>query len=413
MKKVLLSKIKIGERNRKDMGDIESLAFSIQRHGLFHPIVIDEDYNLVAGERRFTACQKIGMREVEVNEMKDLTDLDKVEIELEENIRRKDLTWTEDEMSKLKLYRVKQQLYGKAIKGHGGGFGIKELAESLGQSQGKTNQDIQLAEAMEKYPELNEEDKHGDAWRKYQRIREGEARDEYASRIKLKLNVDCLMHGDSTLLIKDWKDNSIDLFLVDPPYGIDIDKGTFSDDWMEKIYEDKPKEIMKLLSVIFPEMYRCLKNDRHTFVFYGAQHYETVKSMLEDCGFHVHPVPSMWNKTSAGAGASAYTMPTAYEPFLCGMKGKRPYSKVISNVLSYSRIPPSNKIHPTQKPIDLLKKLISISTEVGETVADLFAGSGSTLVSAIELSRKPIGIEKDERYFNEAMIWLNKVLKGE
>lgn len=84
--------IVVGDRLREDYGDIDGLANSIMEHGLFHPLTVDADSNLVAGERRLRALKQLGFLEVEVRRWNTLTELERRELELEENIRRKDLT---------------------------------------------------------------------------------------------------------------------------------------------------------------------------------------------------------------------------------------------------------------------------------------------------------------------------------
>jgi ParB/RepB/Spo0J family partition protein len=84
-----VEKIKVGERFRKDLGDIDRLAESIREVGLLHPIVVDEEYNLVAGYRRLEACKRLGWRRVPVH-IVPLKDLAKGE--LHENTVRKSFT---------------------------------------------------------------------------------------------------------------------------------------------------------------------------------------------------------------------------------------------------------------------------------------------------------------------------------
>lgn len=66
------------------------------------------------------------------------------------------------------------------------------------------------------------------------------------------------------------------------------------------------------------------------------------------------------------------------------------------------------KIHPTQKPVNVLKKLIEIFTDEGDVVIDPCAGSGSTLVAAMELGRKAYGFEVSRKYFGEAEKFIEK-----
>ncbi|KXA95555.1 hypothetical protein AKJ65_01540 [candidate division MSBL1 archaeon SCGC-AAA259E19] len=69
LEKIEVSKIKVGDRVRKDLGDIEGLARSIEDIGLLNPITVwrggDGTYNLVAGERRLEACKRLGWEEIE------------------------------------------------------------------------------------------------------------------------------------------------------------------------------------------------------------------------------------------------------------------------------------------------------------------------------------------------------------
>lgn len=74
-----------------------------------------------------------------------------------------------------------------------------------------------------------------------------------------------------------------------------------------------------------------------------------------------------------------------------------------------------DKIHPTQKPIALLEKLIKIFTDEGDYVADPVAGSGSTLIAAYNLNRKTYGFEIDKNIYKKASKWvaLNKKIKDD
>jgi hypothetical protein len=87
-----ISTIKIGQRHRRDMGDIESLAASIGDITLLHPIVVNENNELIAGERRLAACKKLGWEEVPVT----VVNIDAVvRGEFAENTTRKDFTPSE------------------------------------------------------------------------------------------------------------------------------------------------------------------------------------------------------------------------------------------------------------------------------------------------------------------------------
>lgn len=86
--------------------------------------------------------------------------------------------------------------------------------------------------------------------------------------------------------------------------------------------------------------------------------------------------------------------------------------KMIFNCIDWERDDNKvEKLHPTQKPLPLLKKLIEIFTDEGDIVIDPCAGSGSTLVAALELNRKAYGFEIKKDFHKSATEWINKIIQ--
>lgn len=88
--------------------------------------------------------------------------------------------------------------------------------------------------------------------------------------------------------------------------------------------------------------------------------------------------------------------------------------KMVMNCIEWVEDEDNNnypKLHPTQKPVGLLKRLIELFTDVGEVVIDPCAGSGSSLVAAIELNRKAYGFEIDKEFFPKAKSWIEKTIQ--
>jgi site-specific DNA-methyltransferase (adenine-specific) len=83
--------------------------------------------------------------------------------------------------------------------------------------------------------------------------------------------------------------------------------------------------------------------------------------------------------------------------------------KMVFNCMDYERDRGGIKIHPTQKPVNLLCKIINIFTDTGDVVIDPVAGSGSTLVAAYETGREAYGFEIKKEYYTKAMAWLDEV----
>lgn len=110
---IRIDQIKISDRLREDMGDIQALAESIKAYGLLHPIVVNTtpdltlQYELIAGGRRLEACKLLGWTEISAKLLFDLSATEMLAIELEENIRRKDLTEAEKSKNLVELAEIK------------------------------------------------------------------------------------------------------------------------------------------------------------------------------------------------------------------------------------------------------------------------------------------------------------------
>lgn len=171
MRKTLqVKEIFIGERIREDMGDIEDLAKSIEKYGLLHPIVIDENNNLIAGHRRLQAVTSLGWEEVDVKYKTHLSDKEKRLLELEENTKRKDLTEYEKSKNIVELVEItksiieeekKNDFYSpseqkqKLEKGRPRVVASQRVvSERIGISTGSITEAKKHVEAVEKHPEL-------------------------------------------------------------------------------------------------------------------------------------------------------------------------------------------------------------------------------------------------------------------
>jgi hypothetical protein len=174
--KLAINDIRIGVRRREELWDLEALARSIERHGLLHPPVVDEEHTLVAGLRRLRAVQLLGRTEIEVRVFDDLTEAERREIELEENIRRKDLTPYERSKDLVQLaasMATRLQDPGQTSADFSSKIDEKsprgrppradadaKLAAALGVAQSTLTLAKQHAEAVERYPELQNLTQH-------------------------------------------------------------------------------------------------------------------------------------------------------------------------------------------------------------------------------------------------------------
>lgn len=215
-----------------------------------------------------------------------------------------------------------------------------------------------------------------------------------------------LWNGDCLKLMKGIPDDSIDLVVTDPPYktitGGDSNgknsvrpKGMLSGNRKLFTYQFniRPKDWI-------PEIYRVLKNGSHCYLFTNALNLTEMLVCSQESGFKLHNV-LVWEKNNC-TPSQYYMKNCEYILFL--RKGTAKYINNIGESKTchkYNNII-GNKLHPTQKPIDLLEFYISNSSENGDIVLDPFMGSGSTGVAAKNLNRRFIGIELDSSYFSIA-----------
>lgn len=148
-----------------------------------------------------------------------------------------------------------------------------------------------------------------------------------------------------------------------------------------------------------PELYRVLKTGTHCYVMTNASNLHEMQSEAMQAGF-VFQNLLVWDK--GNATPNKYYMQGA--EFIL-MLSKRPARNInnmgSSTILRYNNII-GNKIHPTEKPIDLLTHLICNSTKESDIVLDPFAGSGSTAIACLTNNRQFLTCEKDVKFFNIA-----------
>ncbi len=84
--------IKIRKRVRQDLGNLEDLKDSLKHYGLLNPITINSKYELIAGERRLQAATQLGWTNIQANIVDNLSDIEQLEMEIEENNQRKEFT---------------------------------------------------------------------------------------------------------------------------------------------------------------------------------------------------------------------------------------------------------------------------------------------------------------------------------
>ena len=92
LKELKIADIKIGKRHRRDMGDLGSLVESMKTYGQLSPVVVTRTHELIAGHRRLQAAQRLGWHSIAVTYVDQASEDAKLEMELQENVHRKDFS---------------------------------------------------------------------------------------------------------------------------------------------------------------------------------------------------------------------------------------------------------------------------------------------------------------------------------
>ena len=204
-----------------------------------------------------------------------------------------------------------------------------------------------------------------------------------------------LLHGDCFELLQDIPDESVDMVLTDPPYGMN-----FQSDYRKTKYEKiKGDSNLDWLDDFVNEIYRVSKPNTAHYVFCSFHHVDKFKQAIEK-KFKVKNILT-WvkNNTSMGDLKGDFAPKTEFIIFF--HKGRKLINgKRDPNVLEFKRT--QNKLHPTQKPVDMTEYMIGKFSDEGDLILDPFMGSGTTGVACLNTNRRFIGMELDEDYFKIA-----------
>lgn len=204
-----------------------------------------------------------------------------------------------------------------------------------------------------------------------------------------------LMQGDCLVRMKEIPDCSVDMILTDPPYGMDF-RSNHRQERYSKIKNDKD---LNWLDAWADELFRVAAYNTAHYVFCSFHNVDKFKQALER-KFKIKNM-LVWEKNNTSMGDLKADFAPKYEMIIFIQKGRRLINgKRDANILKFNRT--GNKLHPTQKPVNLLEYLLVKFSDEGQVILDPFMGCGSTGVACKNLNRKFIGIELDENYFNIA-----------
>lgn len=348
---------------------INKLRSSLREFGFINPILIDKDYNILAGHGRVMAAREEGIKEVPCVLVEHLTEAQKKAYILADNRLAMDAGW-DDEMLALELENLKELDFDMDLTG----FDAAEIDELFSNIHDKDVQDddFDVDAALAEEPIS----KQGDIW---------------------LLGRHRLICGDSTKAetyekLMDGK--KANLCVTDPPYSVNYSSkaGSIKNDNLSD------QDFYNFLLAAFKNIENSMADDASIYVFHADTEGYNFRKAFKEAGFYLSGV-CIWVKQSLVLGRSPYQW--QHEPILFGWRkdGRHKWysDRKQTTIWNFDR-PTKSELHPTMKPVPLVAYPIQNSSMSNCIVLEPFAGSGSTLIACEQLGRICYAIELDEKY---------------
>lgn len=429
---------------------VKELADDIARIGLLHFIVVrspnpgeatnDKPYVLMAGGRRLAAHMVLGRDEIEARLKDDLSPFDQRVAELSENVRRENLTFSEEADARAELASLLMSTRTIERAGATPDHKVSQLATladvaaDIGISHSMLTRDVKLSKAMKADPTLRMAASRGAAFRALEHKTIVADRLANAELNKAQEVADLrkkLVTADGISFIQDIPTASIDLVFSDLPYGIDYFEVLKDGSEVSKgAYDDKAAPAKAFMTGIVPQCLRVVKPSGWIVFFMCYEFHEYLQNLIRnscrthmtysmddemhcsswkvgsDCSYVAPELPPwIWTRRGKGNFGHAPDRHAAnrYEMLVVVNGGAARFAKKpVENVLDFP--PMSNeRLHAMQKPHDLCREIIERTTVVGERVLDICFGSGAHLAAAASLGRDFLGCDSNPANLDGAL----------
>ena len=348
---------------------INKLRGSLREFGFINPVIIDRDYNIIAGHGRVMAAREEKLTEVPCVFADHLTEAQKKAYIIADNRMALDAGWDE-EMLKVEIESLEAQAFDLSLTG----FDADELEKLFREdTEGKVKEDDFDIDAELEKPAMTHD---GDIW---------------------TLGRHRLMCGDSTIaenFEKLMEGKKANLVVTDPPYNVDY-HGTAGKIKNDNMASDA---FHTFLLAAFNRLHENMASDASIYVFHADTEGLNFRKAFEEAGFYLSGC-CIWKKPSLVLGRSPYQW--QHEPCLFGwLKGGKHlwYADRKQTTIWEFEKPKKNDVHPTMKPVALIAYCIMNSSMSNTLILDPFLGSGTTLIASEQIDRSCYGLELDPKY---------------
>lgn len=409
------------ERQRRELKNVEELALSIHKRGLIHPIVIDSDHILIAGERRLTACRSLGWTAITAQFIEELDVYERQMIELEENLKREDLPWQDEVAALERLHRLKME--------NEDDWSQAKTAEYLGMSDTDVGRKLAVAKEMPVNETVASAERFSAAANMVARNAERKKTSVLDSVSKLVAGA-ALSNEDGeadeeagtevsppvvpllNTSFHDWQENydgpKFNLIHCDFPYGINVADAPRMDATIKDHYADSPDIYWALLARLGLAMGNVVADSAHLIFWFSMDYYADTLETLTRMGWKVNPFPLIWYKSDgAGIAPDPQRGPRrVYETALLASRGDRLITQegCVANVYAH----PGRRddaIHISEKPMPMLRHFMRMVCDEYSMVLDPTCGSANALKVAEGLGATSVlGLEQSADFHETAVL---------
>ena len=345
---------------------IDQIVRSMEEFGNNDPIAIDENNVIIEGHGRLLALKQMGEKEVPVIRLKHLTDEQKRAYILAHNQLTLNTGFDEEILA-------------------------AELESIVGIDMADFGFDLDVVDVVEELTDVEEDSDFGVTPPKEPKSKPGDL---------YQLGNHRLLCGDSTSLddvAKLMGGEQADMLLTDPPYnvayeGATEDKLTIQNDDMED------EDFRQFLRDVYASADSAMKPGASFYIWHADSEGYNFRGAAHDVGWTIRQC-LIWNKNTLVLGRQDYHW--KHEPCLYGWKDGASHNwygnRKQTTVMDFDK-PSRNGEHPTMKPVPLFAYQMEMSSKKGDSVLDLFGGSGTTMIAAEQLGRNAYLMELDPRY---------------
>ncbi len=392
IRKVPIGQVKFAPYNARKMrkNEFKKLVESIKTYECYEPLIVNsQSWHVVGGNQRLRVLIKLGYKEVDVVIV--------------------DLSIEKEKLLNLALNRIQGEWDFAKLPTL-----IEELSKILDIDLGLSGFD---SSEVDKFLEGLREPKDPDDFDfdatvtaiKEPITKRGDVIQLGDSRIMCG---DCASEADMGILMQDDK---IDLVHTDPPYGCfylaqnrpDLEARPKKSKRWDALYKDNLSEedYEEWIRSVLNNLKRYLKDGASAYIWNGHAKFYFVHQVLKELGFHISTVIT-WAKPTFAISYGDYNQQTEFCIFSWLKNGPHKWHGPTneSNLWEVARDKVSERIHPTQKSVSLPARAIRNSSVRNDIVFDGFIGSGSSLIAAVSLGRKFLGMEIEPKYIDGAVL---------